>query len=234
MTIWAIVPAAGIGRRMGATIPKQYLQLNGLTVIEHSLKLLSSLPDLKKITVAVHPDDEHWQKIESDCFASEIVTVVGGDERGQSVLNALLSIDAGPDDWVLVHDAVRPCTSLTDIQQLIKEVTESADYCHGAILATPISSTIKRVNQAHEIEETVAREKLWSALTPQLFPLKKLIQAIESAIAEGLPITDEASAMEHFGYSVKVVPGSSHNIKITHQADLALAELILKSQESRQ
>ncbi|MFT4888754.1 MAG: 2-C-methyl-D-erythritol 4-phosphate cytidylyltransferase [Pseudohongiellaceae bacterium] len=219
---------------MGATIPKQYLQLNGLTVIEHSLKLLSSLPDLKKITVAVHPDDEHWQKIESDCFASEIVTVVGGDERGQSVLNALLSIDAGPDDWVLVHDAVRPCTSLTDIQQLIKEVTESADYCHGAILATPISSTIKRVNQAHEIEETVAREKLWSALTPQLFPLKKLIQAIESAIAEGLPITDEASAMEHFGYSVKVVPGSSHNIKITHQADLALAELILKSQESRQ
>jgi 2-C-methyl-D-erythritol 4-phosphate cytidylyltransferase len=219
---------------MGATIPKQYLQLNGLTVIEHSLKLLSSLPQLKKITVAVHPDDEHWQKIELNCFASEIVTVVGGDERGQSVLNALLSIDASPDDWVLVHDAVRPCASLEDIQQLIKEVTESADYCHGAILATPISSTIKRVNQAHEIEETVAREKLWSALTPQLFPLKKLIQAMESAIARGLPITDEASAMEHFGYSVKVVPGSSHNIKITHQADLALAELILKSQESTQ
>jgi 2-C-methyl-D-erythritol 4-phosphate cytidylyltransferase len=219
---------------MGATIPKQYLQLNGLTVIEHSLKLLSSLPQLKKITVAVHPDDEHWQKIELNCFASEIVTVVGGDERGQSVLNALLSIDASPDDWVLVHDAVRPCASLEDIQQLIKEVTESADYCHGAILATPISSTIKRVNQAHEIEETVAREKLWSALTPQLFPLKKLIQAMESAIARGLPITDEASAMEHFGYSVKVVPGSSHNIKITHQADLALAELILKSQGSTQ
>jgi 2-C-methyl-D-erythritol 4-phosphate cytidylyltransferase len=234
MTIWAILPAAGIGRRMGATIPKQYLQLNGLTVIEHSLKLLSSLPQLKKITVAVHPDDEHWQKIELNCFASEIVTVVGGDERGQSVLNALLSIDASPDDWVLVHDAVRPCASLEDIQQLIKEVTESADYCHGAILATPISSTIKRVNQAHEIEETVAREKLWSALTPQLFPLKKLIQAMESAIARGLPITDEASAMEHFGYSVKVVPGSSHNIKITHQADLALAELILKSQGSTQ
>ncbi|MFT4749461.1 MAG: 2-C-methyl-D-erythritol 4-phosphate cytidylyltransferase [Pseudohongiellaceae bacterium] len=219
---------------MGATIPKQYLQLNGLTVIEHSLKLLSSLPQLEQITVVVHPDDEHWQKLESGCFVREIVTVVGGDERGQSVMNGLLSINAGPDDWVLVHDAVRPCASLADIQQLIKEVTESADYCHGAILATPISSTIKRVNQANEIEGTVERERLWSALTPQLFPLKKLIQAMESALAQGLLITDEASAMEHFGYSVKVVPGSSHNIKITHPADLALAELILKSQEITQ
>lgn len=234
MTIWAILPAAGIGRRMGATIPKQYLQLNGLAVIEHSLKLLSSLPQLKKITVVIHPDDEHWGEIDTDCFASEIVTVVGGDERGQSVLNGLRSLGAAPDDWVLVHDAVRPCTSLNDIAQLIKEVAESDDDCHGGILATPISNTIKRVNQANEIEGTVERERLWNALTPQLFPFKQLIQAMESAITQGLPITDEASAMEHFGYPVKVVPGSSHNIKITHQADLALAELILKAQENTQ
>lgn len=234
MTIWAILPAAGIGRRMGATIPKQYLQLNGLKVIEHSLQLLSCVPQFKKITVVVHPDDKHWGGIDTDCFASEIVTVVGGDERGQSVLNGLRSLDAAPDDWVLVHDAVRPCTSLTDIAALIDEVTQAQEPCQGGILATPISNTIKRVNQGREIEETVARERLWSALTPQLFPFKQLIHAMESALSQGLAITDEASAMEHFGHTVKVVSGSSHNIKITHQADLALAELILNAQGNTQ
>lgn len=230
MTIWAILPAAGIGRRMGAAIPKQYLQLNGLAVIEHSLKLLSCLPQLKQITVVVHPDDQHWGDIDLDSFASEIVTVVGGDERGQSVLNGLRSLDATPDDWVLVHDAVRPCTSLADISHLIQEVTEIDDHCRGGILATPISNTLKRVNQANEIERTVERERLWSALTPQMFPFRQLSEAMDSAISQGLAITDEASAMEYLGYPVKVVSGSSHNIKITHQADLALAGLILKAQ----
>jgi len=234
MKIWAILPAAGIGRRMAATIPKQYLQLNGLAVIEHSLKLLSSLPVLTQITVVVHPEDKHWADIELGCFASEIVTVIGGDERGQSVMNGLRSLDAGPDDWVLVHDAVRPCASLSDINRLIKEITTpNATHC-GGILATPISDTIKRVNQANEIEGTVERDRLWSALTPQLFLFRQLIEAMESAITQGFLITDEASAMEHLGYPVKVVQGSSHNIKITHQADLALAEMILKSQENRQ
>jgi 2-C-methyl-D-erythritol 4-phosphate cytidylyltransferase len=234
MKIWAILPAAGIGRRMAATIPKQYLQLNGLAVIEHSLKLLSSVPQLTQITVVVHPDDKYWAEIELGCFASEIVTIIGGDERGQSVLNGLRSLDAGPDDWVLVHDAVRPCASLSDINRLIKEITTpNATHC-GGILATPISDTIKRVNQANEIEGTVERDRLWSALTPQLFLFRQLIEAMESAITQGLLMTDEASAMEHLGYPVKVVQGSSHNIKITHQADLALAEMILKSQENRQ
>jgi len=232
MKIWAILPAAGIGQRMAATIPKQYLELNGLAVIEHSLKLLSSLPLLTQITVVVHPDDKYWAEIELGCFDSEIVTIIGGDERGQSVMNGLRSLDAGPDDWVLVHDAVRPCASLSDINRLIKEIiTPNAPYC-GGILATPISDTIKRVNQANEIERTVERDRLWSALTPQLFLFRQLIEAMESAITQGLLITDEASAMEHFGYPVKVVQGNSHNIKITHQADLALAEMILKSQEN--
>ena len=234
MKIWAILPAAGIGRRMAATIPKQYLQLNGLAVIEHSLKLLSSLPVLTQITVVVHPEDKFWADIELGCFASEIVTVIGGDERGQSVMNGLRSLDAGPDDWVLVHDAVRPCASLSDINRLIKEIITPNTPCCGGILATPISDTIKRVNQANEIEGTVERDKLWSALTPQLFLFRQLIEAMESAITQGFLITDEASAMEHLGYPVKVVQGSSHNIKITHQADLALAEMILKSQENRQ
>ena len=232
MKIWAILPAAGTGQRMAATIPKQYLELNGLAVIEHSLKLLSSLPLLTQITVVVHPDDKYWAEIELGCFDSEIVTIIGGDERGQSVMNGLRSLDAGPDDWVLVHDAVRPCASLSDINRLIKEIiTPNALYC-GGILATPISDTIKRVNQANEIERTVERDRLWSALTPQLFLFRQLIEAMESAITQGLLITDEASAMEHFGYPVKVVQGNSHNIKITHQADLALAEMILKSQEN--
>lgn len=233
MTIWAILPAAGIGRRMAASIPKQYLQLNGLTVIEHSLKLLSSLPQLKQITVVVHPDDKHWPKINIDNLTGKIETVVGGDERNESVLNGLLSLDAAPEDWVLVHDAVRPCASLLDIQHLIKAVTESGDKHRGGILATPIANTIKRVNKVNEIECTVDRANLWNALTPQMFPYSDLTEAMQSALRLKLPITDEASAMEHAGHQVKVVPGSSHNIKITRQADLELAELILRLQESK-
>lgn len=229
MKIWAILPAAGIGQRMAASIPKQYLLLNKLAVIEHSLAVLAQLP-LEATVVALNPNDTHWQKLTLPAGIPNLMTVVGGDQRSDSVLNGLQSIAAAPDDLVLVHDSVRPCVKLSDINHLIQEVVVDNE-CKGGILAAPLSDTIKRVSGENEVTATVAREGLWSALTPQLFRYGELRIALETAIKDNLKITDEASAMERRGHIVKVVQGSSRNIKITHPDDLTLAEMILKSQE---
>lgn len=231
MKIWAILPAAGIGQRMATAIPKQYLPLHGSTVIEHSLKLLGQLP-VESIVVPINPADDHWPQLGSVKHMTKVVTVSGGAQRSDSVLNGLLSIDGAPEDLVLVHDAVRPCVEITDINQLIHEV-RSDTKCKGGILAAPISDTIKRVDESLTIVETVARSALWSALTPQLFRYKELLEAMQMAAKKQRPITDEASALELVGHKIKVVAGNSQNIKITHPSDLALAELILKSRETR-
>lgn len=214
---------------MASTIPKQYLPLNGSTVIEHSLRLLGRLP-VESIIVPLNPADEQWQGLASIDQMTKVVTVIGGAQRSESVLNGLLSISGAPEDLVLVHDAVRPCVNIEDINQLIHEVKSDSE-CKGGILASPVSDTIKRVDHSQTITETVARSELWSALTPQLFRYKELLESMQKAATEQLPITDEASALELAGHKVKVVAGSSQNIKITHPSDLALAEMILKSQE---
>ena len=231
MTIWAILPAAGIGRRLGSVTPKQYLPLNGIPVIQHALNLLAQFNAIARITVVISEEDEHWPQVSMADYAGDrVVTVTGGTERSSSVLNGLHSLDAKKDDWVLVHDAVRPCVTALDVQRLLAGITTAPDLA-GGILASPMSNTVKRVSEAGLVEATVDRSALWNALTPQIFKYGLLLNAMEAAERSGLTVTDEASAMEYAGHAVKVIPASNHNIKITHASDLTLAELILRAQD---
>lgn len=223
---WAIVPAAGIGRRMGGDIPKQYLPLNGRPVIEHTLERLLGHPSIRQVLVALSPDDQWWPET---VFANhpEVVGVEGGAERCDSVLNALrcLSEFAVDDDWVLLHDAARPCLRAGDIDRLIEQLT---DHPVGGILGMPVRDTMKRADESAHITETVCREGLWHAFTPQMFRIGPLRTALSDALAQGKRVTDEASAMELAGYSPMLVEGHPDNIKITRPEDLALAGFYLK------
>ena len=223
---WAVIPAAGIGRRMGADKPKQYLKLLNRTVIEHSLLPFCEHPQIKGIAVVVADDDEYWPTLALSGHAG-IVRAPGGRERCHSVLNGLKRIAefAGNDDWVLVHDAARPCVTAADIDQLIAGLR---DHPVGGILAVPVRDTVKQAGQDHEIQATLARERLWRALTPQMFRLGPLQEAIALAVADNLIVTDEAQALEHRGYRPGIVQGGSHNIKVSLTEDLALAEFYLK------
>lgn len=231
MTIWAVVPAAGIGSRMQVSIPKQYLQLNGQTVLTLSLARLAALADVKRIMLVLSPDDTHWARLNPlhHPGRDKVLTCAGGDDRWQSVLNGLdaLADLAGPDDWVLVHDAVRPCVRVHDMLRLL-ELT--ATGCDGGLLALPVSDTLKRAGDNGGVAQTVDRTGLWAACTPQLFPFGRLRQALRDASAAGVTLTDEASAMEWAGLRPQLVPCHKDNIKITYAEDLQLAELILQAQ----
>lgn len=221
--IIAIVPAAGIGSRMGAEIPKQYLQLNEQSILGHTLDCLLSHPSIEKVIVALNPDDEFFAHL-PQAKHPKLQAVIGGKERADSVLSALAV--ASLDAWTLVHDAARPCVTHQDIDKLI----QSADtFTQGAILAAPVRDTMKRSNAQGLITETVCRENLWHALTPQFFPAQSLKQNLSEALAAGVLITDEASAMEWAGVAPGIVSGRADNIKVTHPDDLQLASLFLKS-----
>ncbi|MBU2886157.1 2-C-methyl-D-erythritol 4-phosphate cytidylyltransferase [Gilvimarinus agarilyticus] len=224
-TYWAVVPAAGVGKRLGGAIPKQYQRILGKTLLEHTLDKLLAVSAIEKIIVALSPVDTYWSELSCRHHA-RIATVIGGQERADSVLSALngLPQDTTINHWVLVHDAARPCVVLEDIHALMANPTEQ-----GAILATPVSDTVKSV-RGKDITATVDRTALWSAQTPQMFPLHALRQALTDALAQKRPVTDEASAMELAGWQPQVVAASRHNIKVTHPEDLALAELILTNQ----
>jgi len=225
---WAIVPSAGRGTRMGNAIPKQYLQLGRKTVLEHSLEALWSLPGLSGI-VLVSGDEGVTASIRERYAGRIVLDARGGQERCHSVLNGLevLGRHAHADDWVLVHDAARPCVRREDLGLLLD--TLSGDSV-GGLLAVPASDTLKRVDSANRVVQTVDRSELWHAQTPQMFRLGMLEKAIEAALAHGYEVTDEASAMEHAGYRPLVVYGHADNIKITRQEDLSLAELFLQQQ----
>lgn len=226
----AIVPAAGTGKRFGSTTPKQYLPLCGSTVIEHSLRLLLSVEQLEQVIVVVHPEDSRWRDLPVFSDARIDVTI-GGDERCHSVLNGLqyLQKKCGGSEWVLVHDVARPCCLHSDIEKLISQL---AHHPVGGILATPASDTIKRVDSARQIEETVDRSWLWQAQTPQLFRMRLLHDALNHCIGMGMTVTDEAQAIEALGWQAQVVEGSRSNIKITRPEDLALADFFLQHQVS--
>lgn len=225
---WALVPAAGVGARMGADMPKQYLTLSGQTILEHTLKRLLRLPQLEGIVLVVSPLDERWSEL-SITGHPKIEVVSGGQERCDSVLNGLYHLETRLDklDWVLVHDAARPCVDLRDIQELIGDLQE---HLVGGILGVPVSDTIKRINEDYGIESTVDRRVLWQAQTPQMFRYGVLKQALEQALAAKQPITDEASAVEWAGYFPCMVEGRRDNLKITRPEDLPMAELILSQQ----
>lgn len=227
---WAVIPAAGVGARMGAAIPKQYLPLLGKTVLEHSVGRLISHPRMAGVVVVIAPHDTHWQTLSSQ-FTTAPLTAEGGAERYHSVLNGLhrLAEIAQPHDWVLVHDAARPCIRPVDIDKLITALT---DHAAGGLLGLPVSDTVKRADREGTVLETVNRTGLWRALTPQMFRLEALTRALRHAVDQHLPVTDEAAAMELAGYSPRMVEGHADNIKITHPQDLALAELYIRQQEA--
>lgn len=221
----AIIPAAGIGQRVGATIPKQYLPLINKTIIEHSIQPFLDHPDILRVVVSLAENDR-WFNALSVAKHPKIETVVGGAERVDSVLAALKSVAA--DDYVLVHDAARPCVTQEDINKLIQAVTTVQQ---GAILATKVRDTMKRSDTTGDIKQTVERENLWHALTPQMFINGQLIKAIETS-SEPEKITDEASALEMSGVAVQIVEGRSDNLKVTRKEDLKLAAFYLSQGEN--
>lgn len=223
---WVVIPAAGLGKRMQADRPKQYLGLAGRTVIEHTLACFTDHPDIRGIVVCLSDEDAYWPNLDIPSQVP-IIRAAGGRERCHSVLNGLaaLSGHAGEDDWVLVHDAARPCLSRADLDKLIHDLKDDPV---GGILAVPVRDTMKRDNEAGRILHTVDRNGLWHALTPQMFPLDSLRRALELALEDGFEVTDEASALEHAGLQPRLVEGRSSNIKITRPEDLALAEFYLQ------
>ena len=224
---WGVVPAAGAGRRMSGGVPKQYLLLYGVTVLEHSLRRLLSWGFLEGIIVALAPGDTRFQSL-SLAADPKLLTAEGGEQRSDSVLSALRSLEgkAGSDDWIWVHDAVRPCVSAEDVAQLRAGLEGEAV---GAVLAAPVADTVKLAVGRERIDETLDRSQLWLAQTPQVFPYARLRHALETAASEGWPVTDEASAIERMGLQPKLVEGGSSNLKITRPDDLALAAGILEA-----
>ncbi len=227
--ITAIIPAAGIGSRMQASLPKQYLTLQGKTILEHTVEKLLGFQPVQKVIVATHPQDKYFADL-SLASHPNVIRVNGGDERADSVFNALRqvltdeqSIDK-QDVWVMVHDAARPNISHADMHSLYQQAIV---HPVGGILAAPVRDTMKRSNLQQEITSTVEREALWHALTPQMFRAKKLYEALELAKQNNQVITDEASAMENMGLNPLIVAGRSDNLKITQPEDLALAEFYL-------
>ena len=226
MRFWAVVPAAGVGKRMNADRPKQYLELAGKTVIEHTLLRLLSANIFTAVAVAISKEDPYWPELDVSVH-EQVITADGGKERADSVLSALKSIRdlASDEDWVLVHDAARPCITVTDINLLI-DTLRTDDV--GGILALSSHDTLKDV-EGKNIVGTLDRSHIWRALTPQMFKYGSLKNALE--IAEGNPaITDEASALELQGLQPKIVEGRPDNIKITRPEDLALAQFYMEYQ----
>jgi 2-C-methyl-D-erythritol 4-phosphate cytidylyltransferase / 2-C-methyl-D-erythritol 2,4-cyclodiphosphate synthase len=233
--LWAIVPAAGRGERFavssGSNLPKQYSLLLGRTVIEWTLRALLADERVHAIVVVLADGDPHWPAVAEKINSSKLLTTLGGPHRQDTVMNGLqlLESQANIDDWALVHDAARPCLSSTDLGALIDSLESDA---RGAVLAVPVVDTVRR-ELAGEIE-TVDRNGLWRALTPQIFRFGQLRQALADASRAHVTVTDEAQALERMGVRAKMVAGSPFNIKVTRAEDLAVAAGILKMQDGDQ
>jgi 2-C-methyl-D-erythritol 4-phosphate cytidylyltransferase / 2-C-methyl-D-erythritol 2,4-cyclodiphosphate synthase len=232
--IWAVVPAAGRGERFEKSAsrshpPKQYAALAGSTVLECSLRPLLAEPRIERVVVALAPGDAHWR--EHAPRSTKLITTLGGASRQDSVLAGLkmLREHASPADWVLVHDAARPCLESADVAALIAALEAGAS---GAVLAAPVVDTVKRERDG-TVCETVDRSGLWRALTPQVFALGELERALEEAARSNVSVTDESQAMERQGVRPVLVQGSPFNIKVTRAADLLVAARILQSAENR-
>ena len=230
--VHALIPAAGRSVRFGGTTLKQYAHLLGMPVMAHSMAAVERHDAVESVSVALAPDDGIFDQLIRPHYPS-VQTVTGGDSRAQTVMNGLrFIIKQHPDrEWVLVHDAARPCVSLADLSRLLDEGLQSDA---GAILAVPVNDTLKLADGAGCIEQTVDRSRYWAAQTPQLFRISELILNLEAALSAGLTPTDEASAMEYAGAHPLLVEGSTSNIKITGAEDLALAEFILQRQSVRE
>lgn len=227
-----VVPAAGIGKRMQADCPKQYLHIAGKTIIEHTLTNLLEHSQVKRVIVVLNANDKSFTQLP---IASHprVEVVEGGQERCDSVLAGLNYI-LEDEEWVLVHDAARPCLAKSDLTALLQLANQGSI---GGILATPVRDTMKRaveskVNGQNFIKHTEPRENLWHALTPQFFNRATLQRALTEANKQNANITDEASAIEYIGEKVILVEGRASNIKITQPEDLLLAEFYLTQQQA--
>ncbi len=229
-TLWLVVPAAGRGRRLGGSRPKQYRLLDGRPVLAHTLARLHQAFPRARLCLCLAPEDP-WFDPAWVPYA-DWRRVSGGAERVDSVFNALAVIasEAGPDDLVLVHDVARPCVTGEDLARLHAAL---ADDEVGGLLATPVADTMKRDNGSGRVAATESRRGLWHALTPQGFRYGLLRRALSAALERGLEVTDEASAVEALGLSPRLVEGRPDNLKITHPEDLALAALILSAQQAQ-
>ena len=222
---WAVIPAAGTGTRMQSDVPKQYLMINNRKVIEYVLDVFCAHEQIAGVMVALSAGDTTWKSLDISRH-DKVTTTTGGKERYHSVLNCLDALDgmAQGNDWILVHDAARPCIRREDIDGLINTLSQ---HPVGGLLALPVRDTMKRATATGEVEQTVNRQNLWHALTPQMFRLDALRRAMQAAIRQGIQITDEAQAMELNGAAPLLIQGNPRNIKITQKDDLALAELYL-------
>lgn len=223
--IWAVVPAAGRGTRLGGELPKQHRAVLGRPLIRHTLERLASHPRVAGVMVVLSANDTHWPGWR-ELRGKPVLTATGGAERADSVLAGMRAL---PDavraqDWVLVHDAARPCLRHDDLDRLLDH---GCAHDVGAILATPVADTLKRAAADGSIARSEPRDGLWRALTPQLFRRGTLQRALEAAAQAGVAITDEAMALERLGLAPMLVEGAADNIKVTTQADLAFAEFLL-------
>ncbi len=218
-TFWVVIPAAGIGSRMRADRPKQYLQLAGRSILEHTLDCFLDHPQLKGLVLCLAADDPYWPKLAA-ATDPRIQRVDGGSERADSVLNGLLllrELGAQEGDWVLVHDAARPNLARSDLDLLLAEL---ADDSVGGLLAVPARDTLKRAGADGRVQETVDRSVIWQAYTPQMFHFAALHRALADALVAGVAVTDEASALEWAGLAPRLVEGRADNLKITRPEDL--------------
>ncbi len=232
--LYAVVPAAGSGSRMKSSTPKQYMELEGKTVLHRSVSRLLQIESLKKIVVVVDAASTHHDELDLANYGlpvdgNRVEVCTGGATRAESVRNGLLYLQsaASPGCQVLVHDAARPCVRVSDIMRLVDSVLNDTN---GGLLAMRVNDTIKQSNEEQKVVATVNRDQLWRAATPQLFGLEVLLSALNNAIQSGVPITDEASAMQHAGFQPKLVECESDNIKITTATDMALAQHYLSLQ----
>lgn len=229
------MPAAGYGERMGGVTPKQYLNLAGESMLQRTLSRLLGVPDLQGIVVALAPDDKHWPLVPASKDPL-VHAAPGGRTRADSVVSGLQYVlsKAPGTTWVMVHDAARPLVSLSDIQRLYSAVYNSGAV--GGILATAVQDTLKKADEYHCIEQTISRQNLWQAQTPQLFRAGELLGALtqaksapEERMTNQMPITDEASAMERLGHEPLLVEALEPNFKITRPRDLLVAAAIIES-----
>ena len=223
----ALIPAAGTGSRMGGGLPKQYLEIAGRPLLYHAARRLAAHPRIERVFVVLAPDDDRFARFDWDRCGGKLEPLYcGGETRAASVFNGLLAVNDALDaaDWVLVHDAARPCLGAAELERLIGEIGDDAT---GGLLAIPLADTLKRASCEGRVLRTEPRENLWRAQTPQMFRYRLLVEALRASAPTA--VTDEANAIEELGLHPRLVMGDARNLKVTYPQDLALAELVLKS-----
>ena len=226
---YALIPAAGTGLRVGAALPKQYLEIAGRPLLYHALRALARYQRIEQVFVVLAQGDERFARCDWREFGARIEPLYcGGETRAASVFNGLLAArdTVGGSDWVLVHDAARPCLGRDELDRLFGELDGDET---GGLLAVPVGDTLKRANRETRVAATEPRDGMWLAQTPQMFRYRLLIEALRAA--DPAVVTDEARAVEGLGLKPKLVMGNTSNIKVTFPEDLTLAELILENQK---